>query len=173
MAKKKIKDLQHIVKGLLIQDSRYRDNDSLLVNRIQKQEIEEMGKNISTMSVLDFFKLKAEGRITEDDSITRARRRVNEYFPETRGYSYNRRQQKQLGIIDDVVRNKGISPDKIQQLRRIQEESNNQNLFKTPSVSAFESEKELSFDDENVFKTAKCPFCEEMFDYRLAGCPNC
>lgn len=173
MAKKKIKDLHDIVKGLLHQDSRYRDNDSLLVNRIQKQEIEEMGKNISTMNVLDFFKLKAEGRITEDDSITRARRRVNEYYPETRGTSYKRRQQKQLGVIDDVVRGKGTSPDKLQQLRRVQEEANNQNLFKVPSASSFESEGKLEFENNDVFKTAKCPFCQNNFDYRLATCPDC
>ena len=161
MAKKQIKDLHEIVKDLLLQDIRYRNNDSLLVNRIQKTELESLGYSIDRLSVLSFFKMKAEGIITSESSITRARRKVNEHYPETRGASYKRRQQQQVEVIEEI---RSIHNDKFK----------NQNLIKEPSALAFESEKKLSqMNDEDMFKTAHCPFCQENFDYRLAACPNC
>lgn len=81
------------VLSLLRKDSRCRDCDELLVSRIWHDEMTQIkGTDYQKQqTALDFLKLYADGEITPADSITRARRKVEELHPELRGKTYERR----------------------------------------------------------------------------------
>jgi hypothetical protein len=98
----RIKHLTENIKNLLLTDARYRDSDSLLVNRIQRDELMSAGKDVRTLTVYEFFTIRLNKQITSEDTITRLRREVQEYFPETRGLKYKSRQSKQVEVIDDL-----------------------------------------------------------------------
>lgn len=98
----KIKRLTDNIKALLLDDPRYRDSDSLLVNRVQRDELLLAGKDVKTLTVYEFFSIRMNKQITSEDTITRLRREVQEYFPETRGEKYKTRQSKQVDVIGDL-----------------------------------------------------------------------
>lgn len=98
----KLKELTAKIKTLLTTDTRYRDSDSLLVNRIQRDEMIEKGYEVNGMSLNDFFRIRVENKVSSEDSITRLRREVQEYYPETRGHKYKGRQSKQGEVQDDL-----------------------------------------------------------------------
>ena len=72
----RISNLTTKVHDLLITDTRYRDDDNLLVNRVQKDELANMGLNPANVTVYDFFRFRLNKQITDEDTITRARRKV-------------------------------------------------------------------------------------------------
>ena len=100
--KAKIKELTAKIHQLLTDDPRYRDSDALLVNRIQRDEIIAQGLDVDTMKLTDFFRIRFDKKISSEDSITRLRREVQEYYPETRGDKYKKRQSKQADVQDDL-----------------------------------------------------------------------
>lgn len=115
--KARIKELTAIIHQLLIHDPRYRDSDALLVNRVQRDELIGMGLDVNTMSLTDFFRIRYDKKISSEDSITRLRREVQEYYPETRGDKYKKRQSKQSDVQEDlhdveneIMANKRIEP---------------------------------------------------------------
>lgn len=98
----KLKELTAKVKELLITDVRYRENDALLVNRVQRDEMIYSGLNVDGMSLNDFFHIRLQKRVSSGDSITRIRREVQEYYAETRGDNYKKRQSKQVDVVGDL-----------------------------------------------------------------------
>lgn len=76
-------DLSQKIKELLISDARLRDNDALLINRIQRSEAAIYGR-ISEMNVNDFFMLRLEGQVSSEYDIVCLRKEIQEKFPETR-----------------------------------------------------------------------------------------
>lgn len=107
--KEKLQIMQHLtekIKDLLLTDARYRDSDTLLINRVQRDELVSKNISIETATIRDFFKLRLDKVITSEDSITRCRRAVQEYYPETRGLKYKARQTKQIEVIDNLKENK-------------------------------------------------------------------
>jgi hypothetical protein len=94
--------LHKLIKDLMLSDKRYRDNDALLVNRIQKDELEQQNIDLRFISAYDYFKIRLNKTVSSESTILRARRKVNEHFPETRGLSYKSRQAKQVDVIDTV-----------------------------------------------------------------------
>jgi len=94
--------LHKLVKELMLSDKRYRDNDALLVNRIQKDELEQQNIDLRYITAYDYFKIRLNKTISSESTILRARRKVNEHIPETRGLSYKSRQSKQVDVIDTV-----------------------------------------------------------------------
>ena len=98
----KLKELTSKIKDLLTIDPRYRDNDALLINRIQRDEMIASGLDVGPMSLNDFFHIRLEKKVSSEDSITRLRREVQEYYPETRGDKYKQRQSKQVDVVDDL-----------------------------------------------------------------------
>jgi len=97
-----LKELTTKIKDLLIHDIRYRENDALLVNRIQRDEMIAQNYDVNVMTLNDFFRVRLEKRVSSGDSITRIRREVQEYYPETRGDNYKKRQSQQAEVIDDL-----------------------------------------------------------------------
>jgi hypothetical protein len=100
--KAKVKELTDTVHRLLIADPRYRDSDALLMNRVQRDEIIALGLDANRMSFNDFLRIRLGKKISSEDSITRLRREVQEYYPETRGDKYKKRQSKQMDVRDDL-----------------------------------------------------------------------
>jgi hypothetical protein len=91
----KIKPVYERVKLLLESHSHYRDNDNMLVSKIWWQEIfggAKVKRENCTMSLYDFLTNYTNGEVTSADSITRARRKLQEEFPHLRGKTYNQRQ---------------------------------------------------------------------------------
>lgn len=76
-------ELSQKIKELLISDARYRDNDALLINRIQRDEAVTYGR-INEMNINDFFMLRIEGKVSSEYYIVSLRKEIQEKFPETR-----------------------------------------------------------------------------------------
>jgi hypothetical protein len=100
--REKLKELTATIKNLLITDVRYQENDALLLNRIQRDEMIASGLDVNAMSLNDFFRIRLDKRVSSGESITRIRREVQEYYPETRGDNYKKRQSKQADVISDL-----------------------------------------------------------------------
>ena len=110
--REKLKSMQHLtekIKDLLLTDARYKDSDTLLVNRVQRDEMVAKNISIETSTIRDFFMLRLNKVITSEDTITRCRRAVQEYYPETRGLKYKARQSKQVEVIDNLKENKNLA----------------------------------------------------------------
>ena len=76
------KDLSDKIKELLISDTRYRDNDALLINRIQRDEIVKI-RPINELNINDFFQMRIDGLISSEHDIVTFRKEIQEQFPET------------------------------------------------------------------------------------------
>ena len=79
-----------------------RDNDNALIANIWHQDMKAKGmdtKNIPAYSLLDVL---SSGGLSSTESITRARRKVQEEQVRLRGYKYNKRQENQAEIIAQV-----------------------------------------------------------------------
>lgn len=76
-------DLSQKIKELLISDARFRDNDALLINRIQRDEAVTYGR-INEMNINDFFMLRIEGKVSSEYDIVCLKKEIQENFPETR-----------------------------------------------------------------------------------------
>lgn len=98
----RLKELTTKIKDFLVNDPRYRDDDALLINRVQRDEVIASGIDAATLSFNDFLRIRVEKRVTSEDTITRLRREVQEYYPETRGDKYRKRQGKQTDVVDDL-----------------------------------------------------------------------
>lgn len=95
----KISSLTDRVKIILTKDDRTRDNDRLLSSIIWYQSV---GSNIKTMSATDLLKMYVNGDLFNHDTITRARRKVQEENPSLRGENYNGRQAHQEDVKADL-----------------------------------------------------------------------
>lgn len=133
-----LKILTHKVKELLTEDARYRDNDALLVNRIQRDEMIELGLDVNLMTLNEFFRIRLEKRISSGDSITRIRREVQEYYAETRGDKYKKRQSKQADVVSDLhVIEDHINDNKKLQAEELAAENEGNILTGAPTVTEF------------------------------------
>lgn len=84
----KISSIYDLVTAQLRQAERYRDDDNLLVASIWWHELTKMGLNGYNLSTFDFMTLYQQQKLTSADTITRARRKIQEENPELRGKSY-------------------------------------------------------------------------------------
>lgn len=95
----KISNLTEQVKGVLEKDPRTRDNDRLLCSIMWYRSI---GSTTRTMSAVDFLKMYVNGDLINHDTITRARRKVQEENISLRGENYNGRQSHQDDVKADL-----------------------------------------------------------------------
>jgi hypothetical protein len=84
------------IKGIVIKFLKetpvLRDDDRALVCKVWEYQLKLLGKNIFSLKANDFFQVYTTDLLTSSDSITRARRKVQETFPELRGLNYEKRQ---------------------------------------------------------------------------------
>ena len=98
----KISDLYSVVKGVLCEDPRTRDNDHLLCVIIWHKQLRATGYDITRMSAYDLMLKYRDKELANHDSITRARRKVQEDNELLRGDRHKERQAKQQDVKDDI-----------------------------------------------------------------------
>ncbi|HHZ82336.1 MAG TPA: hypothetical protein EYN64_06430 [Flavobacteriales bacterium] len=90
------------VKHLLAQTPRYRDNDKLLVARYWWDEMKAKGIDPEKATARQLLDLMVDDRVTKSGSILRARRKVQEHFPNLRGIIHTHRMQKQNKVKENI-----------------------------------------------------------------------
>lgn len=81
-----------VVKETLLSDNLTRENDTFLIFQVMKKlDPDFRPEGRAPMSVSDHYKKIANKDLPTHSSITRARRFVNQEYPETRGNSYFKR----------------------------------------------------------------------------------
>lgn len=100
------------VYGYLKEAQKYRDDDKLLVARFWYDEMKAAGiKMDAAVDPVYVIRMYVDGKMTNHDTITRARRKVQEEVPEFRGASYAKRQGKQQAEVKAEVRQ--LTKDKL------------------------------------------------------------
>lgn len=94
-----IKEISKRVKNLMELMPRLRDSDKHLIAAIHREDMFNVGVVSSSASYKDFENLFLYGKITSPDSITRARRIIEQDCPELRGTTYVPRQKKSGRVI--------------------------------------------------------------------------
>lgn len=97
-----MKGIKKHVYLLITNHEKARNSDEWLESAIWADEVKRMQKSVRTMSAFDFLKLQIDGKLTSSSSIRRARRKLNEELPETRGESYNNRQKSGKETRNDI-----------------------------------------------------------------------
>jgi len=98
----KISDLYKVVKEYLCSDPRTRDNDHLLAVLIWHRQLRGDGHDITKMSAYDFMKIYRDKDLANHDSISRARRKIQEDNPLLKGERHHERQLKQEAVKEDI-----------------------------------------------------------------------
>ena len=98
----KISDLYHEVKQYLCSDPRTRDNDHLLACLIWHRQLRASGRDITRMSAYDFMLLYRDKELANHDSISRARRKVQEDNPLLKGDAHHERKLKETAVKEDI-----------------------------------------------------------------------
>ena len=98
----KIKDLQNVVKELLTQHPTYRDNDRKLVAHIWMKQVGGV-QNMRAYNLYDFMRdWIDDDAIIMPDTITRARRKVQQDNSHLRGESYVQRQNEEKEVRQNI-----------------------------------------------------------------------
>jgi hypothetical protein len=84
---------KEIIIYLLTHKKHLRDNDQALIANIWWRELLLLGKD-KTMAI-EFLKLFSEGKLSNPESIRRARQKIQEENPELRGDSYYARHKEE------------------------------------------------------------------------------
>jgi len=95
---KQILKVQEQVKILLETYPKLRDNDVRLVASYYYNNI----SNINQMSAIDFLQIMVNGNLPSPDTITRARRKIQEKHPELRGVNYVERQKLEKQVRQEI-----------------------------------------------------------------------
>ena len=92
-------NMQAKVREVLIKTPRCRDDDTYLIYEIWKNEMQSDINKISLLETLSLWKNK---KISHPSAIMRARRKVQEESPETRGKVWEQRHEKQRNVRKDL-----------------------------------------------------------------------
>jgi len=96
-----LKDTQVAVYNLLNKYPHLRDNDQRLVASFHTFEMG--GTSVcKSMSAYDYLNAIIEGKLTNAESITRARRKVQENYPELRGKKYYQRKLAESKVREEI-----------------------------------------------------------------------
>lgn len=83
---KQYKQLTPKVRYILHEVPEARDSDFLLISEIWHRDIERQDLNYK-----EVLKLMIDGKLAKPESITRARRKLQEYYPKLRGKNWLKR----------------------------------------------------------------------------------
>lgn len=89
-----------VVKTILINHPETRDNDNLLILKVWAEQ-EPMLRN-TTFPFVKFAKEFKEGNFHSTESICRARRKLQEEFPQLRGENYKAKQNHQEDVKEQL-----------------------------------------------------------------------
>jgi hypothetical protein len=99
-ASKEIEQVRLLVLDLLTKDPKYRDSDKLLsakVWTIQMGGYQALKTTTSYEFLVEYTKKKS--KLFSQDSIGRARRKLQEEIPELQGLKYKKRQEHQADVV--------------------------------------------------------------------------
>ena len=94
-------DVKEMVISLLNNQPHLRDNDERLIATFQMYEIGGKEK-LQTISAFEFLKMIIDKKLTSGSTISRARRKIQETMPETRGINYEKRKKREKEIRKNV-----------------------------------------------------------------------
>lgn len=95
---KQILKVQEQVQILLETYPKLRDNDTRLVASYYYNNI----SNINQMSAINLLEVMVNGNLPSPDTITRARRKIQEKHPELRGVKYAERQKLEKQVRQEI-----------------------------------------------------------------------
>ena len=95
------KKIQNVVEKALENNPKCRDSDMYLVAYIWWGESQDNGR-FKDKSASDLLISIGQGKVTNYESISRARRILQQLHPELRGKKYKKRHKKQEEVIDDI-----------------------------------------------------------------------
>jgi hypothetical protein len=98
---KKIKKLEVIVEKLLLNYPDTRDNDKLLILKVWAYQNPNLRSNDFTF--LNFATSYLDGRYADTESITRARRKLQEKNPNLRGEKWYSRHEEEIKVRKEIV----------------------------------------------------------------------
>ena len=99
----KIKEMQVVVQDLLQQYEHYRDSDTRVIAHIWMRQLGGL-ENMKSISLYDFLQIWIENKnIVSPDTITRARRKVQEENVSLRGKSYKQRKEQSKKVRQNIV----------------------------------------------------------------------
>lgn len=95
--------MQVVVEDLLHQYAHYRDSDTRIIAHIWMRQLGGL-ENMKSISLYDFFQLWIENKnIVAPDTITRARRKVQEENVDLRGKTYKKRKEQSKDVKKNIV----------------------------------------------------------------------
>ena len=100
--KKSIVDIHDMVYSLLSDDPRTRDDDNLLCVIIWSRLFKKQGLDVREEKAYDFLLAYLNNKLVSADTITRARRKLQEENILLRGKKYAERQRKQATVISQI-----------------------------------------------------------------------
>lgn len=90
-----------LVKKVLVGSLKARDDDRFINCTIWNKECDELGLDTRK----EFLNAYYKGRLTNHDSITRCRRKLQEMYPELRGEKYEERQEILEPKVKEEIKN--------------------------------------------------------------------
>lgn len=99
---KSITDISALTLKILTEDERTRDDDQLLCAMIWSRLAMKQGHDVRKETGYNFLLLYVENKLVSADTITRARRKIQEERPSLRGKKYVERQKKQAQVINEL-----------------------------------------------------------------------
>ena len=104
-ASQQIENIYDVVCNLLNSDDKYKDNDAILVARIWSMQLGGID-NLKNNSIYDFLceYIKEDTFLYSHESITRARRKAQEEFPNLRGIKWEKR-HGETNLVKSVINN--------------------------------------------------------------------
>ena len=94
--------MQDKVKHILLTKRHCRDNDVYLIYQIWAKELAKYNINIKNMHLVPTLKMWVNKQISHPSAIMRARRKVQEEHPETRGSVWKERHKQQKQVKQDL-----------------------------------------------------------------------
>lgn len=99
---KSITDISAMTLKILTEDPRTRDDDQLLCAIIWSRLAMKQGLDVRNKTGYEFLLLYVQNKLVSADTITRARRKIQEERPSLRGKKYVERQMKQAQVISEL-----------------------------------------------------------------------
>jgi len=98
----KIKDMQVVVKQLLEIYPTYRDNDRKLVAHVWMMQVGG-DKNMSNIDLYSFMRQWVDDdNIVTPDTVTRARRKIQQEHAHLRGENYSKRHAEEIDVRNNI-----------------------------------------------------------------------
>lgn len=98
----KIKDMQVVVKQLLEMYPTYRDNDRKLVAHVWMMQVGG-DRNMANIDLYSFMRQWVDNdEIVMPDTVTRARRKIQQIYPNLRGENYTIRHMEEVDVRNKI-----------------------------------------------------------------------